>query len=176
MARPTYSELLRHPKWQMKRLEILKRDKATCQLCDDQETELHIHHKEYLPGMKPWEYNNSVLITYCKHCHRIVEWYKTNRTGDTILRIDKRVRAEGEWFYVLIYGISTEIASDKNYFASILSYNPSTDDISYNISVSQEALESMTKCMKSVIKKHNSTRISNLAQSVISDPNFEPTF
>jgi len=55
MAKLTYSEKLKDPRWQKKRLEILSRDKFTCQLCSDKETELHIHHNEYFPGKKPWE-------------------------------------------------------------------------------------------------------------------------
>ena len=40
----TYSQKLRDPKWQKKRLEVLQRDEFCCQLCNDKETELHIHH------------------------------------------------------------------------------------------------------------------------------------
>jgi len=64
-----YSELLKHPKWQKKRLKILERDKFTCQLCGDDETMLHVHHKKYTKGKKPWEYDNKDLITLCKDCH-----------------------------------------------------------------------------------------------------------
>jgi 5-methylcytosine-specific restriction endonuclease McrA len=31
----TYSELLKSPKWQKKRLEIMSRDKFTCKKCGD---------------------------------------------------------------------------------------------------------------------------------------------
>lgn len=73
-----YSELLNHPKWQRKRLEIMQRDDFKCRLCGDDETTLHIHHKEYINGNKPWEYEESYLITLCEHCHRAVEFYKKN--------------------------------------------------------------------------------------------------
>lgn len=43
-----YSEQLKHPKWQKKRLEILKRDKWKCKKCKDDTTTLNVHHKEYL--------------------------------------------------------------------------------------------------------------------------------
>jgi hypothetical protein len=72
----TYSEKLRDPKWQKKRLEVLQRDEFCCQLCNDKETELHIHHIFYIKGKNPWEYNDSDLVTYCKYCHLIVERYK----------------------------------------------------------------------------------------------------
>lgn len=67
-----YSEKLKHPKWQKKRLEILNRDNFTCCLCGDNETELHIHHLKYI-GNNPCDTPNNYLETLCKHCH----WLKT---------------------------------------------------------------------------------------------------
>lgn len=72
----SYSEKLRNPLWQKKRLDILNRDNFTCQVCSDTETELHIHHKEYINGRKPWEYEDDNFQTLCKHCHVITETYK----------------------------------------------------------------------------------------------------
>ena len=65
----TYSEKLKDPRWQKKRLEILQRDNFTCQLCGDTETTLHIHHKKYFKNKEPWDINNKYLVTLCKHCH-----------------------------------------------------------------------------------------------------------
>lgn len=67
----TYSEKLRDPKWQKKRLEILERDNFSCQVCKDDKTELHIHHKKY--GYEnPWENESDDLITCCKYCHKLL--------------------------------------------------------------------------------------------------------
>lgn len=33
-------------------------------------TPLNIHHKYYILGRKPWEYDNDALITLCPHCHQ----------------------------------------------------------------------------------------------------------
>ncbi len=30
---------------------------------------LHIHHKYYVKGKRPWEYDNDALTTLCWHCH-----------------------------------------------------------------------------------------------------------
>ncbi len=68
----TYSQKLKDPKWQKRRLEIMKRDKFKCRLCNDNETELQVHHKEYINGNNPWEYENALLITLCEHCHEEV--------------------------------------------------------------------------------------------------------
>ena len=65
----TYSEKLKDPRWQKKRLKILNRDKFTCKLCGDTETTLHVHHKEYISGNDPWDYPNKLLVTICGHCH-----------------------------------------------------------------------------------------------------------
>lgn len=70
----TYQEKLEHPKWQKKRLEILKRDKYKCKKCGDEETRLDVHHLEY--NGDPWEAENKHLVTVCKHCHVQVEIIK----------------------------------------------------------------------------------------------------
>lgn len=74
----TYAEKLLDPRWQQKRLRILERDKWTCQLCQDKDTTLHIHHHFYLKDYEPWDYKDEDLITYCSHCHALVEFAKTN--------------------------------------------------------------------------------------------------
>jgi hypothetical protein len=64
-----YSEKLRDPRWQRKRLEILSRDNWTCQACDEKEDTLHVHHLKYLRGRDPWDYEDKDLITLCEYCH-----------------------------------------------------------------------------------------------------------
>lgn len=70
----TYAEKLKDPRWQRKRLEVLNRDKFTCQCCQATLIELHIHHKKY--SGEPWEAPSEDLITLCKHCHLVVESWK----------------------------------------------------------------------------------------------------
>lgn len=76
MANLTYSDKLKNPLWQKKRLEILNRDNFTCLICSDTETELHIHHKQYKWGNTPWDYDNDNFQTLCKCCHLITETFK----------------------------------------------------------------------------------------------------
>lgn len=33
-------------------------------------TDLNIHHKFYIKGKKPWEYDNEALISLCSNCHK----------------------------------------------------------------------------------------------------------
>jgi hypothetical protein len=64
-----YSELLKHPKWQKKRLHVLSRDNFTCQYCGDTEMELHVHHIKYEKGKSPIEISPQYLLTLCRDCH-----------------------------------------------------------------------------------------------------------
>jgi len=69
MEKKTYLEKLKDPRWQKKRLEILERDKWTCQYCESTEKTLHVHHLHY-SGVDPWETNLDFLITACEDCHK----------------------------------------------------------------------------------------------------------
>jgi len=65
----SYSESLRDPRWQKKRLKVLERDNFLCSSCGDGTTELHVHHKKYIDGKKPWDYRIEMLSTLCSDCH-----------------------------------------------------------------------------------------------------------
>lgn len=69
MKKPAYSEKLKDPRWQKKRLEILERDEWKCQCCKDDSTTLHVHHKWYENGRDPWDYPTDALVTLCETCH-----------------------------------------------------------------------------------------------------------
>ena len=71
----TYSDKLNSPHWQKKRLEILSRDEFTCQYCFDKDTQLQIHHLKY-KGIKPEETPDEYLVTLCKDCHAVTEFFK----------------------------------------------------------------------------------------------------
>jgi hypothetical protein len=66
----TYSEKLRDPRWQKRRLEIMERDEWCCQFCFDSKSTLNVHHRYYEPGKQPWEYPDIALVTLCEHCHQ----------------------------------------------------------------------------------------------------------
>lgn len=70
MEKKSYAELLKDPRWQKKRLEIMQRDNFTCQHCLATEKSLQVHHLVYEKGKKPWEYENDELITLCERCHQ----------------------------------------------------------------------------------------------------------
>ncbi len=66
-----YSEKLKDPRWQKKRLKILERDRFKCQCCLNKEKMLSVHHKYYRTDLEPWEYPNKSLISLCKDCHEV---------------------------------------------------------------------------------------------------------
>ena len=87
MEKDTYATLLKHPLWQKRRLEIMQRDNFTCQLCGrgiNDGTPLNVHHKKYIYGKLPWEYEDSSLVTLCENCHK-KKHGKTRKNNDGIV-------------------------------------------------------------------------------------------
>lgn len=66
----TYSELLRDPRWQKRRLEVLSAANWMCSACFETTLELHVHHVRYKWNRAPWEYSNEELRCLCKSCHQ----------------------------------------------------------------------------------------------------------
>jgi hypothetical protein len=65
----TYSEKLKDPRWQKRRLEIMQKADFSCEECGDNESSLQIHHRIYRKGKQPWEYDNEELVCLCEECH-----------------------------------------------------------------------------------------------------------
>ena len=55
------------PRWQKRRLEIMKRDGFACVACGTESDELHVHHKRYKG--QPWEAKDDDMQTLCIKCH-----------------------------------------------------------------------------------------------------------
>lgn len=64
-----YQELLRDPRWQRKRLEVMNRFNFRCAACKRGDRELHVHHRYYVTGRLPWEYPDSAFVCLCEPCH-----------------------------------------------------------------------------------------------------------
>lgn len=64
-----YSDKLKDPRWQKKRLLIMQRDDWKCRKCSDKGTTLNVHHIAYIKGREPWDYEDSNFITLCRNCH-----------------------------------------------------------------------------------------------------------
>lgn len=91
----TYSEKLKNPRWQKKRLERLEESDFSCDNCGDGDSELAVHHRHYKKGAAPWEYDNDDLLVLCKKCHerlhtaldRLMRHVGRITTQDTIERL-----------------------------------------------------------------------------------------
>lgn len=63
------------PQWKKKRNRILLRDGFKCVNCKYR-SNLHVHHRQYHFNkatnsfINPWEYEDYLLITLCKWCHK----------------------------------------------------------------------------------------------------------
>lgn len=89
-----YSEKLKDPRWQQKRLRIMERDNFTCRLCGATDKPLHVHHCGYDKGVNPWDYEDERLLTLCERSHRNVE---------TILRETALGVSDNEFNFALAY-------------------------------------------------------------------------
>jgi hypothetical protein len=119
----TYAEKLKNPLWQKKRLEVFDRDNYTCTVCEDKDTELHVHHKEYSFGKEPWEYDIENFTTLCKHCHEFITFYTKAEPNDTIVKYNKYKPTEGVYlFYILVYS-----PAHSKYFLLGYKYNNYND-------------------------------------------------
>ena len=71
-SKSDYYELLKDPRWQKRRLEIMQRDGWKCKMCGSGLSDgipLNVHHYVYHKGYLPWEYPDKDLITLCRDCH-----------------------------------------------------------------------------------------------------------
>lgn len=63
----TYSQKLKDPRWQKKRLEVMHRDGWACLDCGNSEATLTVHHCLYQG--EPWNADVDLLMTLCLECH-----------------------------------------------------------------------------------------------------------
>ena len=135
-----YSEELKSPKWQRKRLEVLNRDNFTCCLCGDTETELHVHHLKY--NGKPYESDIQDLETLCWVCHN----YNTFQHKEIIIEfsIDPKTHVKNHTTKTLLISefidqiILYEIDSEKrelNYLVSFWKEGKGIDLIKKSLNI-----------------------------------------
>lgn len=64
-----YSEKLKDPKWQKRRLKVMEYAHWRCQICGVSDKTLHCHHSYYTKGKEPWQYPDGSIICICDGCH-----------------------------------------------------------------------------------------------------------
>lgn len=67
-----YTDRLKDPRWQKRRLEIMQRDGFRCFICESGTETLNVHHKLYLPQHDSWEYMDEQLVTLCEADHKAI--------------------------------------------------------------------------------------------------------
>lgn len=95
-----YAEMLKDPRWQKKRLEVMQRDGFRCQHCLSNKKELQVHHIVYRKGAKPWEYDNKDLITLCKQCHEL-ETEEKKRSYEEFMELKSAFESKGYSYELL---------------------------------------------------------------------------
>ena len=75
----TYSDKLKDPRWQKKRLKVLERDQWTCHSCWETEETLHVHHLKYAKSGNPWDSPMKDLKTLCESCHETYGEYRKSK-------------------------------------------------------------------------------------------------
>jgi hypothetical protein len=64
----------RNAEWRTFRNEVIRIDGHACISCGRSDSDgavLHVHHKQYLSGHKPWEYPHDLCETLCAGCHAV---------------------------------------------------------------------------------------------------------
>lgn len=123
----TYSEKLKDPRWQKKRLKILERDNFTCTKCGNDKITLHIHHAKYL-GL-PWEVEDKYLSTICETCHKN-EHFKPVKLSTIV---------EPKYIEQPVILFESQLIDSDNfqgirtYFLTLLNYQDTSTDIEFII-------------------------------------------
>lgn len=92
----TYSEKLRDPRWQKKRLEAFNRWGFRCLECGDQKSHLQIHHRYYVAGRMPWDYPTDCLTPLCEDCHRRENAKSSVREWELLIACYHKLLFEGK--------------------------------------------------------------------------------
>jgi len=116
-----YSKLLKRMQWKYIAEEVRKRDGYKCVKCGSIRS-LHVHHKVYVYGRMPWEYNEKYLETLCKECHgREHECKKSFTTRDKNVKKDsepRKIREKKKKKIVAKIKISKELTDKRNLLES----------------------------------------------------------
>lgn len=141
----TYSELLKHPQWQRKRLEILEREDFTCEDFGATEKTLHVHHAYYEKGLKPWEYPSESLHVLCVDCHAVA--------GDRMADLQRTIGllSFSSQIRLLSYALALLLEADMDSVVTVSSYE-GAEGIADLFRMSPERVISL--CNEGVIDGH----------------------
>jgi hypothetical protein len=112
MSKKEYWELLRDPRWQRMRLEVMQRDDFRCRYCGVNDKTLNVHHTYYAKGRAPWEYDAESLLTLCEACH---QWVETDTA-----ELRKLIGAIGEYDRWIARGYLRALLSQRSHKDPVL--------------------------------------------------------
>lgn len=113
----SYSEKLKDPRWQKKRLEIMQRDKFECRWCCDGTNTLNVHHLKY--SGEPWETPNEFLITICEECHKNDHAFREEAESD-LLTVLKHKGFSHEDLRMLVWAFDNAVTEDCYEIAKVI--------------------------------------------------------
>lgn len=114
----SYKEDLKRASWQEMRLKVFQRDNFRCQaahctnIISDQF--LHVHHLDYIPDCKPYEYPMDMLITLCDKCHE-----KENNRDELEIHLSTTLKMKGFLLGDLLH-LSCKIDTDDKFTKALL--------------------------------------------------------
>ena len=96
-------ELLNHPNWHKKKLEIIEKSGFECINCTSKEKTLDVYHSYYVDNLKPWEYPNNSLYCLCGEC------YNQSQNIITLIKrqLDHVELTYNERLFGYLYGLET---------------------------------------------------------------------
>ncbi len=121
MSKKAYSEKLRDPRWQRKRLEVMERDKWKCVACGAAEETLNVNHLRYHGD--PWDAPLDELETLCEPCHAkrteanlhwsLLDTGRANQLFDTFRGIFDQGASSREHFYAMhrLYHVANDLGN-----------------------------------------------------------------
>lgn len=142
----TYKEKLLDPRWQKKRLQVLKKHKFQCQYCRDRESTLHVHHLRYADSRNPWDSPLVDLTCVCNICHMVIEFVKKERIECYF--IEKSQLRNGEIQLILF---SLNICQER--CVDIFHFNKESNSLTYKTSINELSL----KLFNNKINKYNNS-------------------
>lgn len=112
----SYKDQIKDGNWQRRRLEIFNRDNFSCQAadCDKTNNQLEVHHVDYWPGKKIWEYPNDMLVTLCSKCHG-----KEQGRTELESRLAQTLKMKGFLIGDLL-ALGVKIDTDENFTKTLL--------------------------------------------------------
>jgi hypothetical protein len=113
----SYYEMLKHPKWQKKRLEILQRDGFSCEDCGADDVTLHVHHAYYEKGLAPWDYPDESLHSLCESCHQ-----RAQNLNTVLQRQIGKLSLGADVAELIGYTRAIEAAGDHTVVVDVFSY------------------------------------------------------